>query len=59
MYRYFYNASGEIVGYCTYSNICPISQIDGATNWIDLDQKLDVVLTKINPETKTLVTSQN
>ena len=54
-YRYFYTATGEIVGFSRYKNIIFTQGMNDSVGYIDTDQEIDISQYRIDLESLTLV----
>lgn len=57
MYRYFYNTQGELVSRVQYNNSCSVLSVCNISDYIDLEQKVQLSDYRVDLATKTLVSN--
>jgi hypothetical protein len=55
MTRYFYNNSGEIIGFCHYSQQCLTISIQDSVGYLDHDQEIEIENYQVDLTTQTLI----
>jgi hypothetical protein len=58
-YRYFYNATGTIVGWCSYKRVCYAVGVSSSVGYVDSNTKHDTKTISVNVDTKTLIFNDN
>jgi hypothetical protein len=54
-YRYFYNTTGDIVGFASYKSVCLFVEQSDSQGHIDSQDKVDISQYKVDLTTLTLV----